>query len=147
MKKIILIVIVFCTLHSNCVAQKEIVYSFESSVIDSLQSGISMYAKLLNKAEKNLKLYAVVIENNNEFEIFLQEYSHLAKSGLLELIKNTNRKLQISNAATIPIVIPADKMSIQVRKDKIAAIPLSGYYIKVVYENYIQKVVQTSISF
>ena len=35
----------------------------------------------------------------------------------------------------------------QVKKDKIAAIPLSGYYIKVLYENYEQKVVQTSITF
>ena len=134
-------------LHFNCIAQKEIVYSFESPVTDSLQSGISMYAKFLKKAEKDLKFYVVVIENNNEFEFFLQEYSHLPKSGLLELIKSTNRKLQINKAVTIPIVMPADKMSLQVKKDKIEAIPLRGYYIKVIYENYIQKVVQTSILF
>jgi hypothetical protein len=147
MKKIILIIIIFSAMHPKCIAQKEIIYNFESSVSDSLQNGINMYAKLLNKAKKELKLYVVVMENNNEFEIFLQEYSHLPKSGLLELIRSTNRKLEINEEFTIPIVIPADKMSKQVKKDKIAAIPLSGYYIKVVYENYIQKVVKTSIIF
>ncbi len=147
MKTIILIIIIFSTMQFNCIAQKEIIYSFESPVSDTLQKGISMYAKLLNKVEKELKLYAVVVENNNEFEIFLQEYSHLPKSGLLELITSTNRKIKINKAFTIPIVIPADKISIQVQKDKIAIIPLSGYYIKVVYENYLQKVVQTSVLF
>jgi hypothetical protein len=134
-------------MHYNCIAQKEIVYSFESCVIDSLQGGISMHAKLYNKAEKELNFYAVLIENNNEFEIFLQVYSDFPKSGLLELIESTNRKIKMNKAVNIPIIILADKMSMQIQKEKIAAIPLSGYYIKVVYENYRQKVVQTSIAF
>ena len=147
MKKIIMIVISFCILHISCIAQKEIVYCFENPVIDSLQNGITMYAKLLNKKEKDLKLYAVIVESNNEFEIFLQEYSYLPESGLLELIKASNRRLQTKHNTTIPILIPADKISMQVKKDKIAEIPLSGYYIKVAYENYTQKVVQTSTLF
>lgn len=146
MKKITLILISFFVLHFNCLAQKEIVYNFDSCVIDSLQQGIKMYSKHLNKQVNKLNLYAVVIENNNEFEIFLQEYSHLPKSGLLDLIKSSNRKIKTAKNV-IPIVIPADIMSVQVQKDKIASIPLRGYYIKVVYENYQQKVVQTSVSY
>jgi hypothetical protein len=146
MKKITLILIAFFVMHFNCLAQKEIIYNFESCVIDSLQQGAKMYSKLLNKRVNALKLYAVVIENSNEFEIFLQEYSHLPKSGLLDLIKSSNRKIKIAKNV-IPIVVPADIMSVQVQKDKIASIPLSGYYIKVSYENYQQKVLQTSISY
>ena len=144
MKKIILLLVVFFVLHFSCIAQKEIIYNFEKCVIDSLQQGIKMYCKHLNKRSNTLKLYAVVIENNNEFEIFLQEYSYLPKSGFWDLIKSTNRKIKAGKIA-IPIIIPADILSIQVKKEKIAAIPLSGYYIKVVYQNYEQKVVQTSI--
>src|ERR1051326_1365761 len=134
MKKITLILISFFVMHFNCLAQKEIVYNFESCVTDSLQQGIKMYSKHLNKQINTLNLYAVVIENNNEFQIFLQEYSHLPKSGLLDLIKSSNRKIKTAKNV-IPIVIPADIMSVQVQKDKIASIPLGGYYIKVGYEN------------
>lgn len=146
MKKIILILIGFFVLHFSCIAQKEIIYNFEKCVIDSLQQGIKMYSQQLHKASNSLKLYAVVIENNNEFEIFLQEYSYLPKSGLLDLIKSTNRKIK-AERFVIPIIVPADIISNQIKKDKIAGIPLSGYYIKVVYQNYEQKVVQTSISY
>lgn len=144
MKKVILIIII-CTLHFNCTAQKDIFYKFDNAAIDSLQSGINGYVKLLNKSEKSLKLYAVVIENNNEFEIYLQEYSHLPKSGLLQLIKSTNRKLKINKAVTVPIIIPADIVSEKLRSDNITSIPLSGFYVKIIYENYVQRVVQTSV--
>lgn len=146
MKKIILILTSFFVVHLSCIAQKEIIYNFENCVIDSLQQGIKMYSKHLNKPSNALKLYAVIIENNNEFEIFLQEYSYLPKSGLLDLIKSTNRKIK-TGKVVIPIIVPADILSSQIKKDKIAALPLSGYYIKVVYQNYEQKVVQTSISY
>jgi hypothetical protein len=146
MRKIILILTGFFVLHFSCIAQKEIIYNFESCVVDSLQQGVKMYSKHLNKPSNTLKLYAVVIENNNEFEIFLQEYSYLPKSGLLDLIKSSNRKIK-AGKVVIPIIVPADIISNQIKKDKIAAIPLSGYYIKIVYQNYEQKVVQTSISY
>ncbi len=144
MRKAIFIFIAFCGLHFSSTAQQKIVYSFESPVMDSLQNGINEYVSRFGKAEKDLRLYAVIVESENEFEIYLQEYSNLPKSGLLELIKSTNRNLQI-NKSIVPIVIPADVISKQVKKDKIAAIPLRGYYVKVVFENYIQKVVQTSM--
>ena len=70
----------------------------------------------------------------------------MPKSGLLDLIKSTNRKIK-AEKVVIPIIVPADIISNQIKKDKIAGIPLSGYYIKVVYQNYEQKVVQTSISY
>jgi hypothetical protein len=146
MKKIILILTSLFVLHFSSIAQKEIIYNFENCVVDSLQQGIKMYSKHLNKPSNTLKLYAVIIENNNDFEIFLQEYSYLPKSGLLDLIKSTNRKIRVGKVS-IPIVVPADIISNQLKKDKIAAMPLAGYYIKIVYQNYVQKVVQTSISY
>jgi hypothetical protein len=147
MKKKLLIFILFCSLCSYCKAQKQIVYNFDSSVVDSMRSGIEVYSRLLKKPIKSLRICAVIVECNNQFEIFLQEYSHLTKGGFLDLIRSTNRKLIFNKELTIPIIIPADKLSMQIQKAHIELIPLYGYYLKIVYENYKQKVVQTAMTF
>lgn len=145
MKKILFIFNFIYATHFSCVAQKEIVYELETSVIDSIQGGIKMYQKLHNKKETDLKLFIVMVEHYNEFEIYLQENSHLPKGGFLELINTTNRKLLINSQYKIPILLPADKMSLQAKKDKIDGIPLSGFYIKFIYEDNKQKVIETAI--
>ena len=83
MKKSILILIGFFVMHFSCIAQKEIIYNFEKCVIDSLQQGIKMYSQQLHKASNSLKLYAVVIENNNEFEIFFAGVFLFAKKWIV----------------------------------------------------------------
>ena len=148
MKSIILIAIGVFELTMNCIAQKkDIVYSFDACIVDSLQVGIKKYESFFKKPVKELKLYALVVENSNEFGIYLQEYSHLTASGLLDLIKTTDRKLLINRTTAISVIVPADKMSLQVKKDNIAYLPLNGYYVKVVYENNKQKVVETAFLF
>lgn len=144
MKYKILAIIAFNLLYFNSIAQRKIVYKFDTCVNDSLQRGIEKFSRLLNKSERALKMYALVIEDSGEFEVFLQEYSLLPKSGLLTLIRTTNRKLKLKNTF-IPIIITADIHSTMVKGDKIAMIPFTGYYIKVISENYQQKVVSTSM--
>lgn len=146
MKNNIRLFLFFLAISHNCFAQKNIIYQFDKCVVDSLVKGQIFYSNQLNKPIGNLKFFAVVIEDDSEYEIFLQEYSYLPKSGLLNLIKRTNRKIKIGKYF-IPIIIPADIMSDDLKRDKIAAIPLSGYYIKVIYQDYEQKVVRTSISY
>ena len=147
MKKILFILTVLSSVHFSCIAQKEIIYEVETPVMDSIQSGIKMYEELLNKNASKLKLFIVFVENSNEFEIYLQEYSQMPQSGFVELINTSNRKLLIKSKRKIPILVPTDKMSLQIKKDKIADIPLSGFYIKFIYENHKQKVIKTSILF
>ncbi len=147
MRKILFILTFLSAIHFNCVAQKEIIYEVEAPVIDSIQSGIKMYQELLNKNASDLKLFIVFVENDNEFEIYLQEYSQMPQSGFVELINTSNRKLLIKPKHKIPILVPTDKMSLLIKKDKIADIPLSGFYVKFIYENHKQKVIKTSILF
>ncbi len=139
-----IILIFFFVLNTNCNAQKNIFYAFEAPVIDSLKNGVNEYTKLLKLAEKDLKFYAIIIESDNEFEIYLQEYSDLPKSGFLDLIHKTNRKLKIKKSLVVPIIFPSDLNSVEMKNEKIAAIPLSGYYVKVIYENYKQRVIKTA---
>jgi hypothetical protein len=147
MKKLFFILAILYSVHFSCVAQKEIIYEVESPVLDSIQSGIKMYEELLNKKASDLKLFMVFIENNNEFEIYLQEYSQMPQSGFVDLITTSNRKLICKSKQKIPILVPTDKLSLQIKKDKIANLPVSGFYLKFIYENYKQKVIKTSILF
>ncbi len=139
-----ILLIFFFVLNTNCNAQRNIFYTFEAPVIDSLKNGINEYTKLLKLGEKDLKFYVIIIEGDNEFEIYLQEYSDLPKSGFLDLIHKTNRKLKIKKSLVVPIIFPSDINSVEMKNEKIAAIPLSGYYVKVVYDNYKQRVIKTA---
>ncbi len=143
MKKIGLIIVASLIMHCSCKAQREIIYTFDSSVIDSLKNGIKCYEVLMQRPKSKLKLYANMVEDDSSICIFLQEYSHLNKSGLLHLIKSTNRKIQIDNAIKIPVLIPLDRLSFQIKKDKVAGLPLGGYYVQFIYKNYRQIVVRT----
>ena len=144
MKKSPFIIIALFLLHAGSMAQKPIIYSFNDAVGDSLRVAISRCADFYQKKESELKLYALIVEEDNGFGIYLQEYSHLPETGYLQLIKSSNRLLQISNKRTIPVLVPAHRLSLQIKKDNISFIPYSGYYSQVVYENYVPKVVKTA---
>jgi cellobiose phosphorylase len=52
--------------------------------------------------------------------------------------------LKIKKSLVVPIIFPSDINSVEMKNEKIAAIPLSGYYVKVVYDNYKQRVIKTA---
>lgn len=146
MKKTILFIFIYL-LFCCCSIQNKILYKFDIPVSQNIRKGIGEYSKLLNKPVKELKLFAIVLERDHEFEIFLQEYSKLPKSGLLELIQTTNRIIEIDSSLRIPIIFSSDFISVQIKRDNIVAIPLGGYYLKIVNNNNIQEVVQASFLF
>ncbi len=140
--KIILLVIIFSVNSIFGFSQKKIIYTFEKSVNDSLKVGIDFFKmQTKNKA----KLFAVISENDNEFEVRLQDYSGFSKSGILEIIKATDRKLKIDSFLELPVLFFSDILSIQIKKDRIRYIPATGYYFKIIYENMKQKVVEHKI--
>jgi hypothetical protein len=145
-RRLAILILSFAIL-SKCCAQNNITYSFETCVIDSLQKGINFYGTKYNIPIEKLKLCVLIISEDDGYGIYLQEYSHLPKSGLLELIKKTNRKLFISNHISFPVLFPVDVLSLQIKKDKIIGLPLSGYYVRVTNINYEQKVTNVSILF
>jgi len=147
MRKLICVFLLASLLSIKCYAQRDIIYIFDSSVIDSIQIGIDNYASLLKRKQNELKIYAVLVESNGQYEIYLQEYSHMPKGGFLDLLKTSNRKLQNKSKLVIPVIFTADINSAQIKGDKISYIPLSGFYIRVVVEDGKQKVVQTSSLF
>lgn len=141
----ILLIVQFATI--ICVAQKKIVYKFDQSVIDSLQLGVDKYSSLYKKPVNELKLYILLIEEAGSYNLYLQEYSSLSPSGILQTISTSNRKIQLSDKSLIPVLYPSDVLSEQIQKDKIARFPYSGYYLKVVTENYRQKVSEVAFLF
>lgn len=141
----ILLIVQFATL--ICVAQKDIVYKFDQGVIDSLQRGVDKYSALYKKPVNELKLYILLIEEDDSYNLYLQEYSNLPQSGFLQTISASNRKIRLSDKFLIPVLYPSDVLSEQLQKDKIARLPYSGYYLKVVTENYGQKVSEVAFLF
>ncbi len=131
----------------KCFAQNNITYSFETCVTDSLLNGVKFYGTKYKRPLDKLKLYVLILSEDDGYGIYLQEYSHLPNRGLLELIKASNRKLFVSNKIGLPVLFQSDILSEQIKKDKISALPLRGYYIRVTNINYDQKVTQVSILF
>ena len=147
MKKVIIGVSIFCWLLFGCSNQKFISYNFDHNVVDSLKNGIQFYENFLKKSAKDMKFFIVLEEKNNGVELYLQEYSHMPKTEFVELIKKSNRLIKVTNSLLIPLIFVSDQHSALIKKEKISMIPLSGYYIKFIYENYTQKVVTTAVLF
>ena len=147
MKKKIFIIALFC---ANCLAikaQNKIIYTFSQPVIDSLQNGMKYFENAYHKSLKDLKLYAVIVERDGDIGIYLQEYSRVHLRGVLDLIKNTNREIKTNNKFFIPVVFPSDRLSTQIIDDEVQDLPLSGFYIKIVYDKYKVQSIQTAILF
>jgi hypothetical protein len=132
---------------TTCFAQKGIIYTFDKCVTDSLIKGVELYSALLKKPAVELKLFVLVTGNDCGYGLYLQEYSHLPKSGFLETINLSNRKLRLFEKLDIPILYSLDILSEQIRRDKIFSIPYSGYYLKIQIEKSKQKVTQVSFLF
>ena len=141
------LLIFFLASMTTCFSQKDIIYSFDSCVNDSLMNGINLYAKSYNKVPGKLNLYVLLVEEDDGFSLYMTEYSFLPESGILELIQTSNRKIAISKSFVLPVIFLSDRLSHQIKKEKIEGLPLSGYYVRVTYENYEQKVTQVSILF
>lgn len=132
---------------SVCTGQNKITYNFESEVIDSLKSGIKLYEGLRNKSSDSLKLYALVDKKIDVLEIYLLEYSTLPESGLLTVIKTTNRQINVTKSISIPVLFVEDIFAEPIKKDQIRNMPLSGYYIRAIEEKSKFKVTQSSFLF
>lgn len=145
-KKLILLGL-FLTVMFGAKAQQPITYTFEQPATDSLQSGINWFEKMYHKPIKSLKVYAIVVERDGSIEIYLQEYSPVHLPGLLGIIKASNRRIKIKQGLYIPVVFPSDVHSTQLQQDKIAILPYSGYYVKIVYERLKLKNVETRLLF
>jgi hypothetical protein len=126
---------------------QNISYSFQPCVNDSLLNGVKHYSNLYKKSTSELKLYVLLVPEGDGYGLYMQEYSALPESGYLDLIKASNRRLKVSKSITLPILFQSDILSNQIKKDKIAALPLTGYYLKITTEKYKQKVTQVSILF
>ena len=121
--------------------QRDIVYLFDRSVNDSILVGIREYSKKLGTSEQKLHLAIFMDESNGVYDIYLQEYSFMKSSGILNIIKNSNRKLKVENLF-IPVFFSCDNLSQSIRKDNIAYLPYSGYYLRVLTENGRQSVIE-----
>jgi hypothetical protein len=128
-------------------AQKVILYEVASCVQDSLKSGIAKSEKMFRKPWKELNMAVVVDDRDGDLYFILQEYLNLPPGGLSDLIKYSNRLLVVDENIKLPVLFPADRLSEGIGKDRIAYIPLTGYYVKVVYELGQQKVVETGDTF
>lgn len=143
MKNTTFTIALFCICNSLLNAQNKIIYTFNQPVLDSLESGIKYYEKAYHQSFKALKLYAVVTERDGEIGIYLQEYSRVHLRGVLNLIKNTDRTIKTNNNFLIPVVFPSDRLSTQIIDDNIQDLPLSGFYIRIVYDKYKAQTIQT----
>ena len=145
-KQLVLLVLFMLTMYTGF-AQRSITYSFEPCVNDSLQNGIQFYVEQYKSSVDKLKFYVLITSDDQGYGVYLQEYSHLPKSGLLDLIVASNRKLIVSKKITLQVLFPPDILSDQIKKEKILALPLAGYYLRVTNVDYKQKVNQVSILF
>lgn len=137
----------FCICCIITKAQQTIVYSFEQAVTDTLQSGLNGFEKQYQKPIKDLNLFATISEKEGNIEIYIEEYSPIRLKGFINVIKRSNRKLKIGDNPLIPIVFPSDVHSIELQKDKIASLPFSGFYVRIIYEKLKVKSIQTAILF
>jgi len=142
-----IIISILCLGNLALKAQGKIVYKFDRPVIDSLQIGIQKYKKAYHKSNSEIKLYATIVERDGDIEIYLLEYSFLPPGGLLNLIKATNREIKISDNFSLPVLFPSDRLSENIIDDKIQSLPLSGFYVKIIYSNYKMNTIQTATLF
>lgn len=146
-KKYFYLFTLFLLSTTYCVAQKEIFYVFDKCVTDSVQKGVDTYVAMTHKTATKLRFYIVLAQNDAEYSLYLQEYSSLPKSGLIDIVQSSNRKLKLSDHISIPVIFPSDFLTEQAKKDKIESIPFSGYYIRIIIEGFKQKVLQVSMLF
>src|SRR4051812_44942095 len=121
MKKASLLAAIILTFNTVSLGQKDILYNFETPVTDTIKSGIKWYAEMYKGQNVKLKICALLMEKDNEFTIFLQDYTILPKGGYRDLIQTSNRKIKIDANTTIPIIIPADILSLQIQKEHIGS--------------------------
>jgi hypothetical protein len=127
----------------SAMAQKNIIYSFERPVNDSLIEAIKWYEKAYKKGLNDLKLVAVIVEGLGITQINLVEYSPVKLIGFQYLVKRTNRRLKLSDHIILPIIFPSDEHSVQFKSDHIENLPYSGYSILIRYERHKLKSIQT----
>ena len=145
MRKLSLISLLILCVASTCNAQKNINYLFESPIIDSINNGVNYYQTLTGVSSEKLKLYAVLVQNFNEYEIYLNEYSYLSEGGFLKLIQSSKRYIVVAKNKSIPVIFTSDKLSTLIRDEKISEIPLTGYYIKISDYGTDRQIIKTQI--